>query len=263
MIEAFVIERGSPRFSGGYVTEVVRDLQKHWHTLPLTAQQPMQSVGRMFRQNQKLPAWTLAAVALLILLSLNWQLVVATGLGVIIMLVTYAAQGWKWHSLFLQVQKFINSPNRRLIVAVGMGAATVLGTYMIFAIWSETANHWLASVSIMQFVATLSVFILLVKQVIGQWLQETQTQFDRLVLQLTASNDLERLIAVRQLAQCVQQNSLLIAQEQAIAQYCQVLLDRELVSAVREAALETLEALNYKATILPTKQSAIKPQHRV
>lgn len=205
----------------------------------------MRRAARVLTHKQGLPVWVLVGAALLVLAFWNWQLVVATLSGVVIMLLVYAAQEWDWQRLLLRSQQFFYSPNRQLAIAVIAGAVGVLLTYMTLAIWGNTENHWLASVDILQLLATLAILILLGQQIVSRWLQKQQVDLDRLVMQLNAPNDLDRLIAVRQLAQCVHEQRFPLNQEKAIIAYCQVILSRETVPAVRDAALETLKALKY------------------
>lgn len=206
----------------------------------------MHSAGRILRRKQGMPIWAIVAIALLALALWNWQLVVATIAGVVVMSLVYVGQNWNWSSLILRGQKLLDHPNRQFTVAVGMGAGTVCFTYMVAAIWHAIDNHWLASAGILQLLATLAVLVLLVRQAIDNWFKNQQSNVDRLVAQFTASDDLERLIAVQQLAQYLQQKRLPLNQEIAIAQYCQILLNRETVPAIQNAALEILEAINYK-----------------
>jgi len=226
--------------------------QQNLHTS--SVEPPRRSIGRSFklgsiRRSQGIPVWIAVCAAVVVMLCWNWQLVVVTSIGAISMLIAYAAQGWNWDGLFLRVQQFIHNPHRRLIAAVGTGTLTVLVTAIMIAIWGSTENHWLASASLLQLIATLLTLMFLAKQAVDRWVEKQQIGIDHLVSRLGATDDLERLIAVRQLAQCVQQSRLPFNQEQAIIEYCQVLLSREAVPAVRDAALDTLEALNYKAFV--------------
>jgi hypothetical protein len=225
---------------------VIEDSSRYHYKSSPTSQQFVRSAGRMLRRKQGLPVWAIVAVALLMLSLWNWQLVVATIAGVTVMGLVYVWQDWNWGRLILRSQKLLSHPNSKFTLAVGMGAGTVLLTYMVSAIWSNIENHWLASAGILQLAATLAVLGLLIKQAIDNWLTAQEANVEQLIAQFTANDDLERLIAVRQLAQRVQQKRLPLNQETAIAQYCQVLLGRETVPTIREAALETLEALNYK-----------------
>ena len=225
---------------------MVEDSSRYHSQSSPRSQQFVRSAGRILRRKQGLPVWAIVAIALLMLSLWNWQLVVATVAGVIVMSLVYVWQDWNWGRLILRSQKLLSHPNSKLTLAVGMGAGTVFLTYMIAAIWSNIENHWIASAGILQLAATLTVLGLLIKLAIDNWLTTQEANVEQLVAQFTANDELERLIAVRQVAQRVQQKRLPLNQEMAIAQYCQVLLGRETVPAIREAALETLEALNYK-----------------
>jgi hypothetical protein len=120
---------------------------------------------------------------------------------------------------------------------------TVFLTYMILAVWSDQQNHWLALANILQLSATLGILVLLVRQAFRQWLQRQQDNFDQLIAKLAVNDDLARLIAIKQINQYVQNNRLPVAQERAIADYCQILLNRETETTMREAIFETLESL--------------------
>ncbi len=197
------------------------------------------------RRSRRLPTWAFVAAGLFVLLFWNWQLVGATLAGASVMILVYVAQSWNWQALPIKIQKFFNSPNRSLIVAVTCGGSTVLLAYIIFGIWSSLENHWLAIGEIGQLMAMLTVLLVLVARSINQWMQDSQQNIDRLINQLTATDELERLIAVRQLAQSVQDQRLSFNQEKAIAEYCQILLNREPVAIVREATLDILDQLKY------------------
>jgi len=210
-----------------------------------TPKQVLRSAKRIIRRSRRLPSWAFVAAGLFLLLFWNWQLVGATIAGGSVMTMVYVAQSWNWQTLPIRVQKFLNSPNRSLIVAVTSGVSTVLLTYVIFGVWTSVENHWLASVEISQFLVILVVLLILTARLITQSLRSSQQHIDRLITQLTADDELERLIAVRQIAQSIQEQRLPFNQEKAIAEYCQILLSRETVPMVREATLDVLAELKY------------------
>jgi hypothetical protein len=179
------------------------------------------------------------------LLLWNWQLVIATLAGVTVMGIAYLAQDWDWQHFVFGLRRSFNAPTQKFTLAAVAGVGTVLLAYTTLAIWMGVENHWLALAFVLQLMATLSVLVLTTKQTLNNWLGQERESIERFVYMLAAPDDLERLIAVRQLAQAVQQHRFSLSQERAIAEYCQVLLDRETVPGVRDAALETLESLNY------------------
>lgn len=207
------------------------------------SQQFGRSLWRVLVREQDLPVWVLLAIFLVILLLWNWQLIAATSAGIFVMIAFYVIQEWNWSVVLWRVQKFLQSPYRHLPLSVASGAITVFLTYTVLAVWSDQANHWLASASILQLVATLGILTLLVRQAFKQWLQRQQDNLDQLIAQLTVTNDLARLIAIKQIIQYVHENRLPESQQQAIADYCNILLHRETDTTIREALFDTLEAL--------------------
>lgn len=210
---------------------------------PSQTQQLMRSLWRGLAREQGLPVWALLAIFLVMLLLWNWQLIAATSAGIFAMIAVYMMQDWNWNVILWRIQKFLQSPYRHLPLSVASGTATVFLTYTVLAVWSNQENHWLASASILQLGATLGILVLLVRQAFSQWLKRQQDNFDQLIAQLAVNDDLARLIAIKQINQYVQENRLPIAQERAIADYCQILLNRETETTMREAIFETLESL--------------------
>jgi hypothetical protein len=202
---------------------------------------------RVFRrsQHQQLPTWFFVALGLFLLTFWNWQLVIATLIGASTLIAVYVAQDWNWQLLLAKVQRFLNSPNRSLILATIAGSGSIVFSYVSLMVWSSIDNHWLAGLIISQFVAILGILVLLFFKTINQWQQNSQQDINYLTAQLTSDDELERLIAVKQLAQSLRHKHLPLAQEQAIAQYCQILLNREEVETVRNGTLEVLEELKY------------------
>ena len=194
---------------------------------------------------QQIPTWVIVALGLLLLTFWNWQLVMATLVGAATLIFVYVAQDWNWDLLLAKVQRFLNSPNRSIILASIAGSGSIVFSYASLMVWSSLDNHWLAGLIIMQLVAILGVLVLLFFKTINQWQQNSQQNINYLKAQLTSDDELERLIAVKQLAQSLRQRHLPLSQEQAIAQYCQILLNREGVETVRTATLEVLEELKY------------------
>ena len=208
-----------------------------------TSQYLMRSFWRGLVGKQSLPVWALLAVFLMMLLIWNWQLIVATSAGIFAMISIYVFQDWNWNVVLWRIQKFLQSPYRYLPLSVASGSVTVFLTYTLLAIWSNQENHWLALANILQLGSTLLILILLVRQAFKQWLQRQQDNFDQLISQLTVTDDLARLIAIKQINQYVHENQLPASQERAIADYCNLLINRETESTMREALFDTLEAL--------------------
>jgi len=244
---------------------VVRDFRSQEQQTTATAQtnQPhqtyqylMRSLWRGLGREQGFPVWALLAVFLVMLLVWNWQLIAATSAGILAMIAIYAMQDWNWNVILWRIHKFLQSPYRHLPLSVASGTVTVLLTYTIISVWSTQSNHWLASANILQLVATLGVFWILVRQAFMKWVQRQQDNFDQLIAQLAVTDDLARLIAIKQINQYVHDHRLPAAQEKAIADYCQILLNRETEPTIRDALFETLESLQLLAINPVLKRSA-------
>ncbi len=218
-----------------------------------TYQYLMRSLWRGLGREQGFPVWALLVIFLVMLLIWNWQLIAATSAGILAMIAVYVMQDWNWNVILWRIQKFLQSPYRHLPLSVASGAVTVLLTYTVISVWSNQSNHWLASANILQLVATLGICAILVRQTFMNWVQRQQNNFDQLIAQLTVTDDLARLIAIKQINQYVHDNRLPAAQEKAIADYCQVLLNRETEPTMRDALFETLESLQ-----LPIVKPALK-----
>ena len=203
----------------------------------------MRSLWRGLMREQGLPMWALLSIFLVMLLIWNWQLIAATAAGITAMIAIYLVQDWNWNVILWRVHKFLQSPYRHLPLSVSSGAVTVFLTYTVLNLWSHQENHWLAVANILQLLGILGIFTILVRQSFKQWLQRQQDNFEQLMNQLLVNDELARLSAIRQINQYVQDNRLPIAQERAIADYCQILLSRETNTTMQNALFETLEAL--------------------
>lgn len=221
-----------------------------------TYQYLMRSLWHGLGREQGFPVWALLAIFFVMLLVWNWQLIAATTAGILAMIAVYAMQDWNWNVILWRIQKFLQSPYRHLPLSVASGAITVLLTYTVISVWSNQSNPWLASANILQLVATLGIFVILVRQTFMKWLQRQQDNFDQLIAQLTVTDNLARLIAIKQINQYVHANRLPAAQEKAIADYCQILLNRETESTMRDALFETLESLQLQTITPVLKRSA-------
>jgi hypothetical protein len=202
--------------------------------------------------------WLLLLVFGMMLLLWNWQLIAATIAGILVMVAMYAIQDGNWSIFLWRIHRFLQSPYRHLTLSVASGTLTVMLTYTVLALWSTQENHWLASASILQLVGTLGAVVLLLRQSFQQWFQRQQNNFDQLISQLTAKDDLARLMAIKHINQYVKDNYLPAAQEEAIADYCQLLLSRETDSTMREALFSTLESLAPMA-VNPILNKSVNP----
>ncbi len=113
-------------------------------------------------------SWLIGTTLTVLLLIWNWQLVLAVGSGLLIMLLVYWLQQWRspalqrlWQQLW---QRLWNRANRQLSLAAVSGGITALGIYAASMIWTYAQDRWLATGMILQGLGTLSVLALLVRQ---------------------------------------------------------------------------------------------------
>jgi len=184
--------------------------------------------------------YPLAGLGLALLLwQTDSQLFLATGSGVG---TVWLLARWKqeFYAYGQQLQKTLTQGAQHpLGVAVAAGAIACLGTYTLAHLWQSPADHWLVIALVVQGTLLLALIATLI-MVAGQLHQhQQQEQVQRWLAALTDSNPLQRLIAVRQLAQLRDERDRQCAQE---ALY--LLLNQESEPVVRRAALAVLDQLD-------------------
>jgi hypothetical protein len=201
---------------------------------------------RLSRSKGGLAAFTLAAVW-------GWwnsQLLLSTGLGIAAMMLVYRGQSGEWQLLRSKAEQFWQSPNRRLVLAVGAGGIATLGAYMSLAIWADSESHWMALSLILQNFGTIAIAGLLLRQALslGSSKDEDEAALDRILGDLTDADPVKRLIAVRQMTDLVNQGGFnrvtsvksWSARDRA-AECFRLMLSREPEAIVRNAILEGLQ----------------------
>ncbi|MCU0541045.1 MAG: hypothetical protein MUE44_02515 [Oscillatoriaceae cyanobacterium Prado104] len=182
---------------------------------------------------------------------MSGQLLLATGVGIGVMVLVYRALSWNWRLLRSNLEQFWDGPNRRLVLASGSGALATVLAYMTLAIWADSESPWIACNAILQNLATIAIAVLLWCQPRGQSTLKDEAVLDRILADLTALDPVKRLIAVRQITNLVsnpefgKQNSLKssIAAESTVECF-RLMLSREPEVFVRNALLEGLQTLD-------------------
>nr|WP_201280562.1 armadillo-type fold-containing protein [Hassalia byssoidea] len=189
----------------------------------------------------------------------NWKLLLAIIVGVGIMVLVYSMQRWDWRSHMLKIRKLFNNPNRRLALSVTSGGIATLSTYMAAAIWVDSNSRWIAAGAILQALGTLLTIILLVWQIVSFYSIREEEQLDRLLLTLTEQDPLKRLIALRRLTKFVNNNRIDSSVKQNIIECLRLLISREEEVMIREAAFESLQALDLGEQISSSSATPLKP----
>lgn len=150
------------------------------------------------------------------------------------MLVFWLQVGWQGR--WAEIRRFFRGTNRQLTVAVGSGGVAALAIYLAVAIWAESDRPWMATGMVLQGLATLLMLVILGCQMNRS--DRDETQRSQLLSDLTASDPLKRLVAVRLLTGWGMNDP-----ELGIRDYFRLMLSREREPIVREAILDSLQAL--------------------
>lgn len=174
----------------------------------------------------------------------NWKLLLALVVGVGVMLLVYSMQKWDWQLHLSRVWRLLNSPNSRLALAVGSGGIATVSTYMAAAIWVDSKSSWIATGAIFQGLATLLTLILLIWQILSFYGTQEQNNLDQLLVNLTVEDPLKRLITIRQITKIITNHSIDHKMQQEVIQCLQLLLSQEQETVIKDAVLDSLQALD-------------------
>lgn len=174
----------------------------------------------------------------------NWKLLLALAVGILVMLVAYSIPQWNWQLSWLEIRRFLNSANIRLALAVTSGGIATVISYIAAEIWVDSPSHWLAVATIVQGVGTLLTLILLVWQIFSLQGNREEEYFDQLLNNLTETDSLKRLLAVRKLAKFSTRKEVNLSVQKEVVECLGLLLSREEEVVIREAALNSLQTLD-------------------
>lgn len=180
------------------------------------------------------------SLAVSIMWDWDWQLVLATGLGIGGMSLVYLLpqQQWRWQQWRLLLQGL----SGKMLLAAGVGGTTAVSTYVMTAIWAESNNRWLAIASIFQSLGTAGILGLVSWQLAIAHQSRQSNSYEQWLIDLTASEPLKRLMAVRQLSQLKEQQALNEAQFQQLLEYFSLMLTQENEPTIRQALFEDLQS---------------------
>ncbi|MDF5709645.1 MAG: armadillo-type fold-containing protein [Nostoc sp. S4] len=182
----------------------------------------------------------------------NWKLLLALSIGVGVMVLVYSMQEWDWQLRWSKIREFLNSSNRRLVLAVLSGGLATVSTYMAAAIWVDSHSRWIAAGAIVQGVGTLLTLILLVWQIVNFYGNRQEDHLEQLLVNLTEKDPLKRLVALRQLTKLITRKQVDSSVQEDVVQCLQLLLSREEEVVIREAAFKSLQACD-RLQLLPPK----------
>lgn len=196
--------------------------------------------------------WLLLINLIIVMLCWNWQLVITTITGVIVMLVVYFLPNWDFNSFLAKIRQFIHSPNSQLILAVSSGAIASILTYITTGILIHTDNSMIAASMIIQTLGTPLMIILLILQLVNNQHNRHNNKFNLLINNLTESDHLKRLIAIKELIKLGENKNLTVTEKQTISEYFCLMLTQEQETVIRDALLSGLQIFSNQTLINQT-----------
>lgn len=195
------------------------------------------------KKTRKIVTWAVCLMIFAALWLLNWKLFLATSVGIMLMASIYVVQNSHWQRYCRQWQKFLAGTNRQLLLAVIGGATGAFCTYLAASVWTDAENQWLATGAIVQGFATLSTLGILGWSVWGQKAASLEAKMEDALVDLSHNNSLKRLIAIRQLTRILKSNRLHTEYYWQAIEYFRLMLAEPQGQMVRNALLESLNAL--------------------
>jgi len=190
----------------------------------------------------------------------NPKLLFSCGSGILVMLLVYSMPQWDWSQFWNKVRNYLQTTNGLLALSVTSGAIACLGTYTATTIWVEAPSVWIGAGAIIQGIATVMVLVLLVRLLISLHGNQEQDKLDQLLEKLTDTDPLKRLIGLRQLTKLAIRQQLEPDEKQCIIECLQLLLTNESEAAIRDAAFDSLQALEPAEKLVPSsKQTTLIP----
>ena len=198
------------------------------------------------KQLRKMGGWLLAIAIIVLLWWFNWKLFLATTVGICLMSLGYLLQNPYWQSYYQKWQNFLVGSNRQLILAVGSGAVGSFCTYLAASVWADAENQWLATGAILQGCLSLTTLSVLLWSLRQKTDNTKETKLNDLLLNLSNSDPLKRLVAIRQLTRLSIGNSLPSDYYSQSIEYFQLMLSEPQPIIIKNALLESLELLDTK-----------------
>ncbi len=196
--------------------------------------------------------WLLSLTVAVAMLFWDWRLLLATVMGLAVMILVYWMPNWDWQVHWADIRRFLNSSHSQLTLAAGSGGIATFITYMAASIWIDSDSPWITAGAILQGLGTLTTLIVLVWQIFSWQVSQEETLLDQLLIDLTHADPLKRLIAVRRMTRLVTRTRFDSAHPRTVAESLQLLLNREQEAIIREAVFDSLQALDRVQQLSPS-----------
>ncbi len=193
--------------------------------------------------NNGVSTWGVVSIGVVALFVWNWELLMALCISAGVALMVY--QGFQIPLLAANSRRLIRTLlDSPLLVALTTGLISLLISYSTLVIWQDTGRWSIALAVLLQGGCTISALGIMVWQLIKPVATAQEDLYDLWVTQLTSTDTLKRLIAVRRLSQI---EILAVSRRQELSEYFQVLLAQEPQPQVREAIVIGLKHLNLQS----------------
>ena len=222
--------------------------------LQLGAESPL-SLQRFSNAN----GWAFLLPLALLLLFLHWKLLLAVLLGALTMAVVYLWQEQNWQPQWAQLLRRISTANQRVLIAVGSGSLATFSSYLAIAIWSETNSPWVATGALLQGLGTFITLLLVSSRVLQPTSSNEVSSFEQILTDLTHSDRVKRLIAIRQLQRLATVNILDPLQQKTAVDCLRLLASREREPILRAAIFDSLQAVDQTQQLPPAQQQPFNP----
>jgi len=248
-----VVKASSTEFDWHYVRSVVQTIPLREIIIAAKKQLPNQWLSRSNN-------WLLVSAGAMTLMFWNGRLVLATGVGVAVMLFLRHHQSRQIEyptPLLKQFDRF----NNPVSLAIASGGLVSCSTYLAASIWVESSNAWIAIGSLLQGVGTVGAIFLLVRHLLDHQAHSKQPDSADLVNDLTHREPLKRLIAVRQLAAIATDLEESHPQRKELRDYFRLMLRYENEPLVRDAVIASLQTLTRREQLQASAQSVMRVPH--
>lgn len=183
----------------------------------------------------------------------NWKLLLATSVGIGLMSLNYLLQNSHWQRYYQQWQSFFTGPNSQFILAVGSGATGAFCTYLAASVWTDTDNQWLATGAILQVFISMTTLALLWWSLSQRNHNNLESKLDQLLADLSHTNVLKRLVAIRQLTRLLVTHRLSSEHYQQSIEYYHLMLSQPQAPVIKNALLESLDILGGEKSLRPKR----------
>ncbi|WP_144054380.1 ATP synthase subunit I [Pleurocapsa sp. PCC 7319] len=192
---------------------------------------------------RKYRRWAVYCFVFALMWWFNWKLLLATSVGIGLMSLNYLLQNSHWQRYYQQWQSFLSGSNSQMILAVSTGATGAFCTYLAASVWTDTDNQWLATGAILQVFTSMTTLALLWWSLSQRNDNSLESKLDQLLADLSHSDALKRLIAIRQLTRLLVTHRLSSEYYQQSIEYYHLMLSQPQAPMVKNALFESLDIL--------------------